>query len=115
MWLHMFTQMTKFFEKFFFKYQYGFRKGFSRQQCVLAMLEKWKRSIDKSKTFGTLLTDLSKAFDCLDNELLIAKINAYGFTLPALKLIQNHLSNRKQGTKIKSSYSELLEIFFGTP
>ena len=115
MWLRMFTQMTKFFENIFFRYQYGFRKGFSRQQCVLAMLEKWKRSIDKSKTFGTLLTDLSKAFDCLDNELLIAKINAYGFTLPALKLIQNHLSNRKQGTKIKSSYSELLEIFFGTP
>ena len=39
--------------------------------------------------FGDLLTDLSKAFDCLDHELLIAKVNAYGFTLPTLNLIQH--------------------------
>ena len=44
--------------------------------------------------FGALLTDLSKAFDCLDNELLIAKLNAYGFSLPALKLVHDYLSNR---------------------
>ena len=47
------------------------------------MLETWKRSLDKSKAFGALLTDLSKALDCLDHELLTAKLNAYGFSLPA--------------------------------
>ena len=78
--------MTKFFETIFFRYFF---------QCLLAILEKWKRSVDKGKTSGALLTDLSKAFDCLDHELLIAKLNAYGFTLPPLKLIQNYLSNRK--------------------
>ena len=50
--------------------------------------------------FGALLTDLSKAFDCLDHELLIAKLNVYGFSLTALKLVQNYLSNRKQRTKM---------------
>ena len=45
--------------------------------------------------FGALLTDLSKAFDCLDHELLIARLNAYGFSLTALKLAYNYLSNRK--------------------
>ena len=79
------------------------------------MLEKWKRSVDNSNMFGTLLTDLSKAFDCLDHELLIAKLNAYGFSLTALKLVHNYLSNRKQRTKINSSYSSLLEIIFGVP
>ena len=111
----MFEQMSQFFENIFSKYQCGFRKGFSTQQCLLAMLEKWKRSVDNSKMFGALLTDLSKAFDCLDHELLIAKLNAYGFGLTALKLVHNYLSNRKQRTKINSTYSSLLEIIFGVP
>ena len=111
----MFEQMSQFFENIFSKYQCGFRKGFSTQQCLLAMLEKWKRSVDNSKMFGALLTDLSKAFDCLDHELLIAKLNAYGFSLTALKLVHNYLSNRKQRTKINSTYSSLLEIIFVVP
>ena len=65
--------------------------------------------------FGALLTDLSKAFDCLDHKLLISKLNAYGFGLTALKLVHNYLTNRKQQTKINSSYSSLLEIIFGVP
>ena len=68
-----------------------FRKGHSTQQCLLAMLEKCKRSLDSGKVFGALLTDVYKAFDCLDPELLIAKLNAYGFSLPALRLIQDYL------------------------
>ena len=43
------------------------------------MLEKWKNAVDKGKVFGALLTDLSKAFDCLPHELIIANINVYGF------------------------------------
>ena len=111
----MFKQMSQFFQNIFSKYQCGFRKGFSTQHCLLAMLEKWKRSIDNGKMFGALLTDLSKAFDCLDHELLIAKLNAYGFSLTALKLVRSYLSNRKQRTKINSSYSSWLEIIFGVP
>ena len=60
--------------------------------------------------FGALLTDLSKAFDCLDHELLIAKLNAYGFSLPALKVVHDDLSNRKQRTKVNRTYSPWLEI-----
>ena len=48
---------------------------------------------------GALLRDLSKAFDCLGHELLIAKLNVYGFSLTALKLVNNCLSYRKQRTK----------------
>ena len=62
--------------------------------------------------FVDLLTDLSKTFDCLDHELLIAKVNAYGFILPTLNLIQHYLSNRKQIAKIDSSYNEWVEIIF---
>ena len=72
----MFKQISEFFENIFSKNQCGFRKGHSTQQCLLAMLEKWKRSVDSGKAFGALLTDLSKPFDCLDHELLIGKLNA---------------------------------------
>ena len=82
--------------RLFSKYQYDFRKGYSTQQCLLALLEKRKIAVDKGKVFGALLTDLSKAFDCLNHELLITKLNAYGFTLPALKLVHDYLSDRKQ-------------------
>ena len=68
-----------------------------------------------SKMFGALFTDLLKVFDCLDSALLIAKLNIYGFSLTAIKLVHNYLSNRKQWTKINSSYSSLQEIIFGNP
>ena len=58
------------------KYQCGFQRGFSAQNCLLAMLEEWQSWVDDGKAFGVLLADLSKAFDCLSYELIIAKINA---------------------------------------
>ena len=97
------------------KYQCGFRRGFGAQDCLLAMLEKWKSSVDKRKTFGVLLTDLSKAFDCLSHDLIIAKLNAYGFGLSALNLMQSYLSERKQRTKVNHDYSSWEEILFGVP
>ena len=95
------------------KYQCEFRRGFSAQNCQLEMLEKCKLSVDKRETFGVLLTDLSKPFDCLSHELIIAKLNAYGFRLSALKLMQSYLSERKQRIKINQAYSSWEAILFG--
>ena len=97
------------------KYQCGFRKGYNTQYCLLAMLEKWKSSVDKGSSFGALLTDLSKAFDCLSHELLIAKLHAYGFSLNALRLVHSYLTNRKQRIKINTKYSSWEEILFRVP
>ena len=65
--------------------------------------------------FRTLLTDLSKAFDCRRHDLIIEKLNAYGFSLSASKLIHNYLTHRKQRTKINSSCISWEEILFGVP
>ena len=78
------------------------------------MLEKWK-SIDNRKMFDALLTDLSKVFDFLLCGLLIAKLNAYGFSKAALRLVQNYLSNRKKRTKINSDFNFWEDILFGVP
>ena len=77
------------------------------------MLEKWKRSANGGKVFGALLTDLSKVFDSLDHELLIAKHNAYGFSLPALRPINDYSSNRRQRTRIGNSFSDCFEAILG--
>ena len=64
------------------------------QQCLLTLSEKWKNTVDKS----ALLTDLSKAFGCLNHEVLITKLTAYCLTLSTLKLTHNYLPI-KQKTK----------------
>ena len=51
------------------------------------MLENFKKSVDDENEFGALLTDLSKAFDCIDHKLLIAKYFCYGVSPSALNLI----------------------------
>ena len=110
-----FLSIIRFYESFLSKYQCHFRKGYSTQYCLLAVLEKWKSAVDKGKSFGALLTDLSIAFDCLSHELLLAKLHAYGFSIVALRLIHSYLGNRKQRTKINMSYSSWEEIVFGVP
>ena len=96
-------------------YLFGFRKAHSTEQCLNTMLENWKTSLDCKKQVGAALTDLSKAFDCLNHDLLIAKYEAYGFNTKALVFIQDYLSNRSQRTKINSEYSCYRDIKYGVP
>lgn len=51
------------------------------------MIEKWREGVDENDVFGALLTDLSKAFDFLPHELLIAKLHAYVFNIKSLNFI----------------------------
>ena len=61
----------------------------------------------------SLLTDLSKAFDCILHDLLIAKLAVYRFEYNSLQIMQSCLSNGKQRTKINDPYSKYCEILFG--
>ena len=65
--------------------------------------------------FGVLLSDLSKSFDYLLHELIIGKLNAYGFSLLFIKLIQSYLSHTLLRTEINDSYCSWSEIHFGLP
>ena len=79
------------------------------------MIEKFKESIDKGHQFGALLTDLSKAFDCIDHKLLIAKLYSYGISLSSIKLLSSYLSNRTQRIKINDCFSLRNETEYGVP
>ena len=92
------------FVKCLSKCQSGFRKEYNTQYCLLKMLKKWKSPVE-GKSFGALLTDLSKAFDFLSHNLShnLAKLHAYGFSISTLKSIHSYLKNRKERTKIEST------------
>ena len=62
--------------------------------------------MDKGKILGASLTDFCEAFDCLDHNLVIAKLNTYGFSLPAFGVVHDYLSIRKQRTKVNNSYND---------
>ena len=79
------------------------------------MVEKCHEVLDKRNYAGILLSDLSKAFDCINHELLIAKLHAYGFSLESLTFIQSYLTNRIQRVKINSSFSEYRNVESGVP
>ena len=79
------------------------------------MIEKMKASRDNKQFCTTFLTNLSKAFGCICYDLLIAKLNAYGFDKKALKLIYDYTNGRCQKIKVGSSFSSQLDISYGVP
>ena len=112
---NMYNQIHSYIGKYLSPYLFGFRKGHSTEQCLNIMLESWKRALDKKLCAAAILTDLSKAFDCINHELLIAKLEAYGFSKNSLTYIYSYLSERKQRTKINTSYSSWNDIKSGVP
>ena len=93
----------------------GFRSKHNTQHALLYLLKAWQQCLDKTGLVGTILMDLSKAFDSLPHDLIIAKLSAYGLSKQSLKLLSSYLNNRKQRTKIGSKFSIWLEILLGAP
>ena len=111
----LYQQIEDFSNKILSPKLCGFRKGHSTQHALLNLLKNWQKCLDKSGVVGTVLMDLSKAYDCLPHDLLLAKLSAYGFDESAITLIANYLSNRYQHVKIGSTFSSYLEILGGAP
>ena len=79
------------------------------------MAENCKKALDQGKEYSVLLTDLSKAFDCLPHDLIVAKLHAYGFSIELLKLINSYLTERKKRVKMNDQFSSSLDIVVGVP
>ena len=111
----MYNQLYEYFESILFSSQCGFWKRYSAQHCLLVMIEKIKKVIDRGNEFGALLTDLFKAFDCINHPLLIAKLHSYRVLLLSINMIFSYLSNRTHWTKINECFSERSRIEHGVP
>ena len=93
----------------------AYRKNYSCQHVLLHMIEMWCRCLDENKVVGAILMDLSKAFDSLPHDLLIAKLHAYGFSYNALALLLSYLSGRTQCMKNNNTFSLFKLILSGVP
>ena len=90
-------QLSEYFiaNDLFCPQQYGFRKNSSTELAALELLDRVLGQMDKHKIPINFHIDLSKAFDSLRHDILLDKLSYYGITLPAKKLIESYLSNRK--------------------
>ena len=109
----MHDQISQYINSFLTPYLCGYRKGFSTQQSLLSLNEKWKIVLDSKGYDGAVLMDLSKAFDHINHDLLLAKLHAYGFSKESSKLIKSYLSNRWQRTKVNLSFSSWSALILG--
>ena len=111
----MYNQRYEYFDNMPFPSQYGFRQGYYAQHFLLVMMEKFKEAIDRGNEFSALLTDLSKAFDSINDSLFIAKLYHYGGSPLYINLIFSYLSNRTHRPKITDCFSERSRIEHGLP
>ena len=77
------------------------------------MLKKWKNALDKQEYVCVLFMDLSKAFDTINHDLLLAKLRAYRFCNNALNLMCSYLKNRKQKIQIYNNFSSEKKVITG--
>ena len=79
------------------------------------MLEDFKETLDKDNSVSAIFKDLSKAFDILNHDLFIAKLEAYCFSAKSLSYIHSYLNKRLQKRNVNCNFSRRKEIFSGVP
>ena len=97
------------------KYQSGFRPLHSTLTALIDITDNWYLNIDDGLTNAILFIDLKKAFDTIDHEILLLKLELYGFKGASLNLLRDYLSDRTQVTVINNVNSETSFISCGVP
>ena len=91
------------------------RRAYGTQHVLIRLIEDWRSHLDNDFLVGAILMDLSKAFDCIPHDLLIAKLHAYGFDEDALVLTYSYPKRQKQCVRINNTYSSFQEVISGVP
>ena len=109
------TQISTYMSQYLSCLLCGFRKGYNAQHALIRTIEKWRTYLYKGGKVGAIFMDLSKAFDCIRHDLLIAKLHAYVFSREALLLVYSYLENQQQRVKINGSFSSYKHLQLGVP
>ena len=113
----MFKRISKFIEKYniLYEYQFGFRKDHSTTLAIMEIHENIINTLVKGSYIAGLYLDLSKAFDTVDHEILVSKLEHYGIRGPPLKWFHSYLKNRTQYTLANGTKSDVRNINYGVP
>ena len=113
----LYARLIKYIDKFqlLYKYQYGFRKNHSTEHALIEFVDQVRFSMDKKELTCGIFIDLSKAFDTVNHNILIKKLEHYGIRGLALDLFKSYLINRKQYVQIEACKSETFPIECGVP
>ena len=106
-------QLVSGLDKYLSPFISAYRKGYSTQHVLTRLVEEWRERLDDNYIVVAILMDLSKAFDCISHDLIIAKLAAYNIYDTALKLIFSYLKNRRQCVRINNTYSNFENIITG--
>ena len=100
----IYNRLSDYSDNFLNNVLCGFQKAYSTQHALFKLLQSWQQVLDNGDFIGTILIDLSKAYDCIPhNSLTIAKLECYGVDKTSLELLLDYLTRRKQLAKIDSS------------
>ena len=113
----VFTQLYNYFHEnqLFYPSQYGFRKMHSTELAALELTDRILKDIDERNVSLAIFMDLSKAFDTLDHQILLTKLNFYGIGGLALDWFSSYLTGRKQYVEVDGVKSGLLPLSTGVP
>ena len=113
----LYTRLVSYIEKFniFYKFQFGFRTNHSTEHALIEIVDQIRLSIDKNELTCGIFIDLSKAFDTVNHDILLKKLDHYGIRGNALNLFRSYLKNRKQYTMIENYKSKTSNISCGVP
>ena len=105
------NSLSNHIEKILSNFIAAYRNTNSSSRVLIRLIENWKKHLDNKKIVGTVLMDLSKAFDCIPLDLLIAKLHAYGFNEKALTFLYSYLKRRKQSVKINDTKASFKSFY----
>ena len=93
----------------------AYRKNYNTQHVMIKLFRRMERKSRQKLCLGGVLMDLSKAFDCVPHDLLLAKLAAYGVNENFLCYVHSYLLNRKQCVRINNINSDFLNVISGVP
>ena len=111
----IYLQLNNYMQNKFSVYLTGFRKNHGTQHALLKMIKTWKTKLHIGHKVGVIYMNLSKAFDSLNHELLIAKLKCYGLDQNAVDFFRSYLSNPCLCCKINNTIGDWRKIIAGVP